>query len=83
MNRPRHILIGMLNTPEPKGFTLLELLIVIADDRAGIVSFADGHVEAKRWSDPRTFIPRQHGYPENSNADLKWIQERSTVPLPK
>lgn len=51
---------------------------------SGNLSFADGHVEAKRWSDPRTRPPllRQknleimEGSP--NNPDIAWLQQRST-----
>lgn len=52
--------------------------------RAGNLSFADGHVEPKRWTDPRTTPPlvRQQnleimeGSP--NNADVAWLQQRTT-----
>lgn len=51
----------------------------------GVVSFADTHVEAHKWLDPRTrrklpgpgqFIP--HGDPIAGNLDFTWIAERTT-----
>lgn len=52
---------------------------------SGVVSFADGHVEAHKWLDPRTrknnvpggaFII--HGESSPGNQDLKWLRERAT-----
>jgi len=48
------------------------------------ISFADGHVELRRWTDPRTmpgfkaseFIPLI--VPSPNNSDLDWIRERTT-----
>ncbi len=51
----------------------------------GVISFADTHVEAHKWLDPRTtrgltsgqqFIP--HNQPSPNNQDLRWIGERTT-----
>ena len=56
-------------------------------NRAGGVSFADGHAEIKRWLDPRTTPPlrkdsnwliQQPFTPSPNNRDLVWLQERST-----
>ena len=51
------------------------------------VSFADGHVEAKRWRDPRTLeinpetVPwHQHDKPSEGNPDIAWLQQRATAP---
>jgi len=53
---------------------------------AGVVSFADTHVEARKWLDPRTRkalasgadrIP--HNDPSPRNQDLVWIRDRTTV----
>ncbi len=55
-------------------------------NRKGVVTFADGHVETRRWVDPRTcrefpassgYIP--HGEASANNADLKWLCERTTA----
>jgi prepilin-type N-terminal cleavage/methylation domain-containing protein len=55
-------------------------------DNVGVVTFADSHVEAHRWQDPRTAppIPPGFGYiPHDdvsiNNVDLQWIQQRTTV----
>jgi prepilin-type N-terminal cleavage/methylation domain-containing protein len=49
-------------------------------------SFADGHSEIKRWTDPRTMPPIEKGGSWNAteyvaspgNRDIFWMQERST-----
>ena len=52
-------------------------------NRAGGFSFADGHSEIKKWSDPRT-MPKlsKNDIPLNvasaNNRDVYWMQERST-----
>jgi len=54
-------------------------------NRAGGISYADGHAEIRRWTDPRTTPPIVKGSrPLNiitspNNADIIWIQERTTV----
>lgn len=51
---------------------------------AGGFSFADGHSETKKWSDPRTTAPFNKGVatpydrPSPNNPDIAWMQERST-----
>jgi prepilin-type N-terminal cleavage/methylation domain-containing protein/prepilin-type processing-associated H-X9-DG protein len=53
-------------------------------NRAGVVSFADGHVETHRWLDSRTFVKvplgQKLGHDRTSpnNADLNWIRQRAT-----
>lgn len=56
-------------------------------NRAGGLSFADGHSEIRRWVDPRTTPPVRKGGnflwqsgwgPSPNNRDLMWLQERST-----
>lgn len=51
----------------------------------GVVSFADNHVESRKWLDGRTrkglptgedYIP--HNDPSPNNQDLRWIAERTT-----
>ena len=53
-------------------------------NRAGVVSFADGHIETHRWVDQRTFatVPLGqklgHDRASPNNKDLAWIRERTT-----
>jgi prepilin-type N-terminal cleavage/methylation domain-containing protein len=51
----------------------------------GVVSFADNHIESRRWMDGRTqkgllsgqaYI--QHNDPSPNNVDLRWIADRTT-----
>lgn len=51
----------------------------------GVVSFADSHVETRKWVDPRTRKTLagsaqhiQHDDPSPNNLDLRWIRERTT-----
>ena len=53
-------------------------------NRAVVISFADGHVEAHKWVDQRTvtaYSPDYHRHNESSpaNKDLVWLRERTTV----
>jgi hypothetical protein len=52
---------------------------------AGILTFADNHIETHKWRDPRTnrklpgpaqYIP--HSDPVSNNQDIKWLAERTT-----
>ena len=49
-------------------------------------SFADGHSEIKKWTDPRTVVPPQYGStmslnrPSSNNRDVLWLSERSSAP---
>lgn len=53
---------------------------------AGVVSFADTHVEARKWLDARTKKGLtsgaqmiSHNDPSPRNPDLQWIRDRTTV----
>jgi len=53
---------------------------------AGVISFADSHVEARKWVDVRTKRGLaggaqmiSHNDPSQNNQDLKWIRDRTTV----
>jgi len=53
-------------------------------NRAGGLSFADGHSEIKRWRDDRTMPPLERDglipdvVPSPNNKDVIWLQERAT-----
>jgi prepilin-type N-terminal cleavage/methylation domain-containing protein len=52
-------------------------------NRAGGLSFADGHSEIHRWLDPRTTPPFKKGFKYEftampNNKDLKWLQDHAT-----
>ena len=53
---------------------------------SGTLSFADGHVESRRWVDPRTRLPVQgkrfYGLAANNSKDVLWLWLRSTTPDP-
>jgi prepilin-type processing-associated H-X9-DG protein len=46
-------------------------------NKAGSLSFADGHSEIHRWRDPRTMTCTLFQSSAN-NMDIAWFQERST-----
>lgn len=53
---------------------------------SGVIAFADGHVESRKWHDPRTKkqLPGgtdriAHDDPSPRNQDLQWIREHATV----
>lgn len=54
-------------------------------NRAGVVGFTDGHVEAHRWRDGRTIRTAAlgtkigHNFSSPNNPDLLWIQERTSA----
>jgi prepilin-type N-terminal cleavage/methylation domain-containing protein/prepilin-type processing-associated H-X9-DG protein len=53
-------------------------------NRAGGISFADGHAEIKKWRDARTVQPvRFYNMPLNvpspNNVDMIWLSERTSV----
>ena len=52
-------------------------------NRAGGLSFVDGHAEIKRWRDPRPTPPVRQGTnltpgASPKNPDIVWLQERAT-----
>lgn len=54
-------------------------------NRAGVNTFADGHIEAHRWQDPRTINPGKidyhgHDLPSPGNLDIVWIKDHTTRP---
>jgi prepilin-type N-terminal cleavage/methylation domain-containing protein/prepilin-type processing-associated H-X9-DG protein len=52
-------------------------------NRAGGLSFADGHAEIRRWLDGRTFpavLPPSRVETQPGNPDIAWMQQRSTRP---
>ena len=53
-------------------------------NRAGGISFADGHAEIRKWRDPRTVVPvKFYDMPLNvaspNNQDMIWLSERTSV----
>jgi hypothetical protein len=53
-------------------------------DGAGVLTFADSHVEAHRWTDQRTLNPDynlfNHFQGDPKNPDLTWLLQHATVP---
>jgi prepilin-type N-terminal cleavage/methylation domain-containing protein len=53
-------------------------------NKAGGLSFADGHSEIKKWRDARTIVPLgqlRKREASNNNQDVMWLQERCTRPI--
>ena len=54
-------------------------------NRAGVLSFADGHSELRRWEDGRTTpilrkrVPLALGRDSPDNKDVEWLQVRSSA----
>jgi prepilin-type processing-associated H-X9-DG protein len=49
-------------------------------NKAGSLSFADGHAEVKKWTDSGVIGAPAIGMRKDSNSrDLTWLQERTTV----
>ena len=55
-------------------------------NRSGDISFADGHVENRRWRDPTTFQePAPAGFVihfghSDANTDFAWLRTKTSVP---
>ncbi|MBM3882812.1 MAG: type II secretion system protein [Verrucomicrobia bacterium] len=62
---------------EPAGWVLRDKPGVLHRGGAHL-SFADGHVELHRWQDARTVSPPRDDAVMPGNADIQWLQERST-----
>jgi prepilin-type processing-associated H-X9-DG protein len=83
---------------ESRAFTLVELAVILgtlallvtvlspalarSHNRACSFSFADNHVEMKRWSDPRTTPVQAYtgSVASPGNVDVAWLQDHSTRP---
>ena len=73
--------------PDPKTTAFIQDYPASYHNRAGGLSFADGHSEIKRWVDPRTTPPLKKGTTavgdagrvnSPNNKDIFWLQERCT-----
>ena len=52
--------------------------------KSSVNSFADGHVEGHRWTDPRTLVPQTkdfhtHNQASANNNDLLWLTQHATA----
>jgi prepilin-type N-terminal cleavage/methylation domain-containing protein/prepilin-type processing-associated H-X9-DG protein len=78
--------LSMDGSPDKPGTTAFYDYPGRAHAGAGSFSFADGHVETRKWLDPRTtpthLAPSGSGYPPEvpspNNPDLRWLQDRCT-----
>ena len=73
----------MLGWPDKPQITAIRDFPSIYHNKAGGLSFADGHSELKRWRHPDTLVAVPRGAPLNGktspkNPDIIWLQERST-----
>ncbi|HYE31100.1 MAG TPA: type II secretion system protein [Methylomirabilota bacterium] len=57
-----------------------------AHNRSAGVTFADGHAEAKKWMDPRTYaltVPTDHhsahAHASPGNVDVRWLREHASA----
>jgi prepilin-type N-terminal cleavage/methylation domain-containing protein/prepilin-type processing-associated H-X9-DG protein len=53
-------------------------------NRAGGISFADGHAEIRKWRDARTVVPIKFydmplNVPSPNNQDMIWLAERTSI----
>jgi prepilin-type processing-associated H-X9-DG protein len=78
--------LSMDGSPDKPGTTAFFDYPACAHNGAGSFSFADGHVEIKKWLDPRTtpakLTPSGADYPPEvsspNNQDIRWLQDRCT-----
>jgi len=74
------------NPRSPAGFQMVDMPASYHNGAGGL-SFADGHSEVHRWVDLRTRPPVRQGRNlpltagSPNNADVLWLQERSTGPV--
>ncbi len=59
-------------------------------EKSGVTSFADGHVETRKWADPATveqarakWIPNHLTLYLPGNRDLEWLKARASTRLPE
>ncbi len=76
--------VDMASFPDQPGASKLVNFPASYHNSAGSLSFADGHSEIKKWTDPRT-MPRLDpknnlalNAPSPNNKDVYWLQFRST-----
>lgn len=49
---------------------------------AATVGFGDGHVELRRWQDPRTSVKNNVGIvTQSGNPDIRWLSERTSAKI--
>ena len=50
--------------------------------KSGVFSFADGHVEGRRWKTLSAVQGRTHHHPAKGSPDLAWLRTRTTYAQP-
>jgi len=80
------LIVGMNGWPDrPASWTIVDYPASY-HNRAGGLSFADGHSEIKRWLDSRTMPVLRRGQeiplnvPSSGNKDVYWLMEHTTRP---
>ena len=48
-------------------------------NKAGSMSFADGHSEIHKWRDPHTYAIIQYGWGNAGNVDIDWLQAHASA----
>lgn len=48
-------------------------------NKAGSLSFADGHSEIHKWKDSRTYGILNYGWSSPNNVDIDWLQSKSSA----
>lgn len=81
-----HFAVDMAGYPNQPQSIMLVNYPASYHNKAGGLSFADGHAEIRMWIDPRTtpVLRPGQGIPldvsSSGNRDLIWMQERSSAP---
>jgi prepilin-type N-terminal cleavage/methylation domain-containing protein len=50
-------------------------------NKAGSLSFADGHSEIHKWRDARTYGILNYGWSSPNNVDIDWLQSKSSAKI--
>ena len=76
--------VGMFGYPDKPNQWMIVDFPASYHNRAGGLSFVDGHSEIKKWRDARTMPPLKQGQglplnvPSPNNPDVFWLMERTT-----
>jgi prepilin-type N-terminal cleavage/methylation domain-containing protein len=59
----------------------------VEHENSGVITFADGHTEVRKWRDPRTILQARSPWSPNhytvwtpGNPDLDWLHDHASVP---
>ena len=75
--------VGMFGYPDKPNQWVIVDFPASYHNRAGGLSFADGHAEIHRWRDPRTMpnlkkVDLTLNVPSPKNQDVFWLQQHAT-----